>query len=103
MQAADGHQAAQHIRAAGGVALMQHSLVADARSAGLVGVNAGNDDNLILHFFLQGTQAGNIVQHRVFPVGGAGADDQQQLVAFSRKDLADFFIVFGLLALGFFR
>ena len=103
MQPTNGHQAAQHIRPAGGVALVQHSLVADARGAGLVGVDTGHDHNFVLHLFLQRAQPGNIIQHRIFPIGGTGADDQQQFVAFSRKNFTDFFIVFGFLTLGFLR
>ena len=78
METADGDNARQHVRLFAGVGLVEHPLIAGAVGAGLVGVDAGDDEEFVLHLILHGDQTVDIVHHAVLAVGGAGADDQHQ-------------------------
>ena len=78
MELPDGNQAFQHIRGGVGVRLVEQTLVARAGGPGLVGVDTRDDEQLVFHLFLDGDQAGDIIQNAVLPVGRAGADDQGQ-------------------------
>ena len=89
MQIADGNDAAKHIGALGGVGLMEHALVACARGAGLIGVDTRDDDQLVRDLIRDATQSADIVQNRFAVVGGAGSDDQQNLVAPALKNRGD--------------
>ena len=51
-----GYDAFEHVLFHIGVRLMKEPLVALARSAGLVGVNAGHDKNLLRNLFLNGSE-----------------------------------------------
>ena len=65
----DGDDALEHVRLMGGIGLVDHSLVALPVGAGLVGVDAGNDQQLFLHLLLDPDQPGDVVQHRFLRVG----------------------------------
>ena len=57
MQLAYGDKPLEHIGRAVRVGLMKHSLVAVAGSPRLVGVNSGDDEDLVLDLLLHLTQA----------------------------------------------
>ena len=95
VQAADGDDALQHIGGFPGVGLVEKTLVAVAGGAGLVGVDPGNQNQLVRHRFLQFCQPLAVFQHRVLPVGGAGADDQHHFAAFSGENVGNFLVPAG--------
>ena len=77
--------------------MVQHTLIANACGTGLVGINAGDDDNFVRYLVLYLAQAVNVFQNGILTVGRAGANDQNQLVAFTGKYGANGFIVLLLL------
>ena len=86
MQLPDGDEALEHIRLILRVRLVQHPLVALAGGTGLVGIAAGDNENLIFHLLLHPAQPLHIVQHAVRMVGRAGPDDQQQALVLAGED-----------------
>ena len=96
MELTDGHDALVHIGLGVGVGLVEHTLVALTRGAGLVGVDAGDDDDLIGYLLLNSAEAGNVFQHRLAVVGGAGSDDQHELVRAAVEYGADALVALGL-------
>ena len=89
MQLADGHDALVHIRLCVRVRLVKHTFVALAGGTGLVGINTGNDHDLVADLFRQPAQAGDVFQYRLAVVSRAGADDQNKLVRLSFKHSLD--------------
>ena len=69
VQFPDGDEALEHVGRGARVRLVEHALVAGARGAGLVGVDAGHDDYLVGHLLLHPAQARDVVDHGVLPVG----------------------------------
>ena len=69
---------------------MQHPLVAGAVGAGFVGIDAGDDQDLILYLFLQRNQTVDIIHYAVLAVGRTGADDHHQPLIASVKNGAHF-------------
>ena len=90
MQTADGNDALQHIRLLAGIRLMQHSLVAGTVGAGFVGIDAGDDQDLILYLFLQRDQTVDIIHYAVLAVGRTGADNHHQPMIASVENGAHF-------------
>ncbi len=64
-----------------GLGLVEHALVPLSGGAGLVGVHPGDEQQSLPHLVLELGQAQAVLQHRVLPVGGAGADDHQKFPA----------------------
>ena len=95
VQAANGDDTLQHIGGFSGVGLVQKPLIAVAGGAWLVGVDPGNQNQLVRHRFLQFCQPLAVFQHRVLPVGGAGADDQHHFAAFSGENVGNFLVPAG--------
>ena len=85
MQLADSDDAGQHILFLFGIRLVQHAFVPYTLGAGLVGIDPGNDQEFFLYLLIQFRQAVHVFQHGVFPVRGAGPDDQQQAGILSRQ------------------
>ena len=83
----DGDDALEEVVFPLRVGLVQEALVALAGGAGLVGVDPGNQDQLFPHLLLQARQPGAVFQHRILPVGGAGADDEGHPAAPPRKNV----------------
>ena len=98
----DRDQTLENVRVAVRVGLVEHALVAVAGGAGLVAVDAGNEENLVLHLLLQAAQARDIVEHRVLSVGRARADEQHQAVVLSGEYVAHGAVI-GLLLPGQLR
>ena len=69
MHMADGKNALEHIGLFFGVGLVDHTHIALASCPRLVSVDARNDNQLVLGFFLYIYQAGNIVQNSFLIVG----------------------------------
>ena len=78
------------------VRLVGHALVPDAGRAGLVGVDAGDDDDPVLDLILHLREPADIVADRVLVMGRAGADDQQKFVVLPGKDRLDLLVAFFL-------
>ena len=87
VQLPDGYDAAQHIRMSVRIRLVEHSLVAVAGRARLVGVDARYDEDLVLHLVRHAAQTPDILQHRLALVRRAGSDDQQKPIALPGKDV----------------
>ena len=96
VQFADGNQAPEHVGLGLGIRLVQHTLVAGAGGARLVGIDARHDQDLVRHPLLQGAQAGNILDYRILPVGRAGPDHDQQPVALPGEHGTDAFVIAAL-------
>ena len=96
VEAADGDDALQHVHILLGVGLVQEALVAVAGGPGLVGVDTGDQDQTVIDFLLQLRQTLAVIHHGVFPVGGAGADDQHHLVALAGENVGDLLVTGGL-------
>jgi len=79
-----------------GVGLVEHALVAVARRAGLVGVDARDDEDLFGDALLDAAEAGNVVDDGVFAVRGARPDDEEEAGGGAREDVADGIVVGGL-------
>ena len=71
---------------------MQHAFVAFAGGPRLVGVNPGDDEQLVLDFFVHVLQAADILRHTVFAVCRAGADNEDEFVAAALEDIPQFLI-----------
>ena len=89
MQLTNGNQTCQHIGACVRVGLVEHSLVALPRGTGLIGVDAGDNQKLLLHLVLQGAQAVNVLHDRLLAVGRAGSDHQNQAVTLALKNVGN--------------
>ncbi len=73
-------QAGLQVGAFLGVGLVGDALVPVAVGAGLVGVDAGHQHQLVRHLLLHAGQAADIFADGVLIVGRAGADDHQEFV-----------------------
>ena len=76
---------------------MEQALVAVSSSSRLIGVDSGNQNQLVLYFFLHLGQTGHVLADRVLPISGAGADDNEKFIAFSCKHVLNslvFFLLF---------
>ena len=89
MQLTDGYDAVGQILFLFRVGLMKHPFVACTAGARLVGVNTGNDQQTVFDLLVHAGQAVHVFHHGVLPVRGARADQQQQTVILSRKDIGD--------------
>ena len=73
---------------------MEKTLVAVSGSSWLVGVDSGNQDQPVLYLFLYLGQPGHVLAYRVFPISGAGADDNEEFIALSCKNVLDGLVLF---------
>ena len=92
MHVADGQDALEHIGLLLRIGLVHHAHITLARGPRLVGVDTGNDDELVLCFFLNLNKASRVIAHGFLIVGRAGADDHNKLVAFPGEYLFDILI-----------
>ena len=74
------------------IRLMKHTLIPVASGSGLVGVDAGNQDQLILGILLKFYQTACIIQNGIFIVSRAGTDNNKKLVTLSADCFFYFFI-----------
>ena len=72
-----------------GIGLVDDALVALPGGAGLVGVDSGNQYQLVLHLVVHLRKAAYVVADGVLVVCGTGADDDQELVASPGDDVPD--------------
>ena len=93
VQVPDGDQPLEDVRVRQGIGLVEHALVADARGARLVGIDARNDDELVFDGILDGAQAVDIVDHRIFVVRRTGADDEDHFVRAAGQDVLDLAVI----------
>ena len=92
---ADGGNARQHVFLSFRIGLMQHAFITDADGPGLVRINPGDQHQFVFNFFLHAGQTVNVVQHRIFVIGGTGADYQNETVIRAGKNILDFFVSCG--------
>ena len=85
----DGDDTLQHVLLALRVGLVQQAFVALSGGPGLVGVDPGDQNEPVADLLLQSRQPGAVVQHRVLPVGGAGADEEHQPIRAAGENLCD--------------
>ena len=90
------HQSCKKVRLLLGIRLMDDPLVALTGGAGLVGVDSGDQDQLVLHLLADLGQTIHIITDRILIVCGAGADDHQKLAAFSGEYGSDLCVSPGL-------
>lgn len=86
---ADGLNAFEQVIGRLGVGVVQQTLVAGALGARLVGVDARNDDELVLDLLGDLGQSVHVLKHRVLAVGRARADDEHLARVLAGKDLGD--------------
>lgn len=91
---ADRDDAAEHVFLALRVRLVQHALVTDADRARLARVEARHDEDLVLDLLLYRHETVHVIEHGLFIVSRARADDEQEAVVLARHDVRD-----GLIAL----
>ena len=72
-----------------GVGVVQQTLVASALGARLVGVDARNDDELVLDLLGGLGQSVHVLKHRILAVGRARADDKHLACVLAGKDFGD--------------
>ena len=89
MHVANGLDALEQIVGSLGVGVVQQALVAGALGARLVGVDARNDDELVLDLLGDLGQSVHVLKHRVLAVGRARADDEHLTRVLAGKDLGD--------------
>ncbi len=73
---------------------MQHSFIAFAGGAGFVGIDSGNQNQLVLDFFIDSGQSADIVADGLFIVGRTGTDDDQEFAALSGEYVFDLGVSF---------
>ena len=86
---ADGLDALEQVVGSLGVGVVQQTLVAGALGARLVGIDARNDDELVLDLLGGLGQSIHVLKHRVLAVGRARADDKHLACVFAGKDFGD--------------
>ena len=86
---ADGLDALEQVVGSLGVGVVQQTLVTGALSARLVGVDARNDDELVLDLLGGFGKAVHVLKYRVLAVGRARADDEHLACILAGKDFGD--------------
>ena len=74
----------------GWIGLVEHTLVAVARSSGLTCIDSGDNDDLVLDLVLNSAQTVDIIENAVLVVSRAGTDDKQELIGFTAENLLYF-------------
>jgi hypothetical protein len=92
MHLADGDQALIHVGLFFRIRLMEKPFVAFSRSPGFVGIDPGDDDDLVLHLLLDRHQTAHIVQDSMFIVCRTGADNDQKFAAPASQYIPDLLI-----------
>ena len=82
-----GDQTAGKVRFLFGIGLADNSLIALSGSTGLVGINAGDQDQLVLHLFVDFGEPAYIVTDSRFVVSRTGADNDQKFIAFAGEHI----------------
>ena len=103
MHFAHGDQAGKKVRLLLRVRLVDDSLVAFSGSAGFIGIDPGNQNQLVFYPVVYFCQPVNVIADRVFIVCGAGTDDNQESVALPGDDIADLAVPLLLQGDEFFR
>ena len=73
-------EGADNIKPEDVVRLMKQTLVAFSGRPRLVGIDAGDDQDSVLHFLLQSSKPFQVFQYRLLVIRAAGADNQQKAV-----------------------
>ena len=76
MHAANSLDALEQVVAGLRIGIVQQALVAGALGAGLVGVDARDDEQAVSHLLLKLCETVHVFQNGVLAIGRAGADDQ---------------------------
>ncbi len=98
----DADDARQHVLGFLRIRLMEHSLVAQTDGAGLVRVDTGNDEDLVLDLVGDFCHTIHVVQNSVFPISRTRADHKDEFFLLALEDVLDFLVSL-LLRLGDFR
>ena len=96
MQLADGQDTLEQIRCLFRIGLMKDPFISIPGGTWFIGIDAGNDDQVIFGVLLHLYQAGNIIAYGIFIVGRAGTDNDKKFVTVSGKDITDLLIPFVL-------
>ena len=94
MKLPNGNDACQHVFFLFRIRLVEHPLVTDPLGTGLVGIDTGNEEQLVLDLLLHLCQTVHVIQNGVLAVSGARTDDQKELVALSGEDICDLAVPF---------
>ena len=86
---ADGLDALEQVVGSLGVGVVQKTLVTGALGTRLIGVDARNDDELVLDLLGGLGQSVHVLKHRILAVGRARADDEHLACVLAGKDFGD--------------
>ena len=87
-----GDDACQRVRLLLRVRLMHDALVTVAGGTGLVRVDTGDNQDLVLDLLLYRNQTAHIVADSLFIICGTGSDDGDKAVRFAGENFTDFFV-----------
>ena len=68
------------------IGLNEHSLIPHALGAGLIRIDSGDQNQLILNPFVELSEPGNIFENGRALVSGTGADDEEHFLALAGND-----------------
>ena len=86
---AHGDQTFHHIRCFFRVRLGSDSLVAFAGGTWFICIHTRDDDQLVLHIFLDGSETADIIAYRIFVVCRTRSDDDKKTVVKTFDHIAD--------------
>ena len=94
MQMSDCNNARKHIRILIGIGLVKHTLVAVAHGSGLVGIDAGDQNQFVRHLFAYLCKTGNVVHNRILVIRRARTDNKKLFIRFADEHLGNIRIKF---------
>ena len=89
MELTDSDDALVHIRLGIRIRLMQHTFIAFACGSWLIGIDSGNQDDLIRNLFFNSVQSGDILQNGLTVISRTRANYQNEFIRASIKDCLD--------------
>ena len=90
MHFAHGNESGQEVGLLLRIRLMDDALIALPGSPGFIGINSGNQNQLVLYFFIYFRQPADVIADGIFIVCRAGADNDEKLTASTGDHSSDF-------------
>ena len=88
------HKTCQEIRLFLGIGLAGDALVAFAGSTGLIRIDPGDQDQLVLDLLIDSCQTIDVVTYGILVISGAGSDDHKEFIAFAGENITDLGVSF---------